>query len=288
MNFFKPKQAAPPPPPPPPHHLIHQAFTSLQTHLSNFLENFPTPPPIKSPPWARISNHNNGVNSTGFFSPNSNKISSGTSSSKNYAMTADAIEERLAGVPVYALSNGSQEFVLVSGVNTGKSLGLFCFSETDAETLLNQMKSMDSSMRSGSQVVAVALSKIFQLKVDGVALRLIPEASQIRNAVMERKKAGVLDESFSGVPVFQSKSLILRSQNKRYRPVFFRKEDLEKSLLRASRQQNRLNPSLREGDIQVAVLEDIIRGMKDNSASTWDDVVFVPPGFDVSTDPSQK
>ncbi|CAA3016675.1 Hypothetical predicted protein [Olea europaea subsp. europaea] len=253
MNFFKPKQAATPHPPPP-HHLLHQAFTSLQTHISNFLENLPTPPPIKSPPWARISNHSNGVNSTGFFFPNSNKNSSGTTSSKDYAMTADAIEERLAGVPVYALSNCSQEFVLVSGVNTGKNLGLFCFSESDAETLLNQMKSMDSSMRSGSQVVAVALSKIFQLKVDGVALRLIPEASQIQNAVMERKKAGVLDESFSGVPVFQSKSLILRSQNKRYRPVFFRKEDLEKSLLRASRQQHRLNPSLREGDIQVEFL----------------------------------
>ncbi|XP_022878864.1 protein TIC 22-like, chloroplastic [Olea europaea var. sylvestris] len=287
MNFFKPKQAAAPHPPPP-HHILHQAFSSLQTHISNFLENLPTPPPIKSPPWARISNHSNGVNSTGFFFPNSNKNSSGTTSSKNYAMTADAIEERLAGVPVYALSNGSQEFVLVSGVNTGKNLGLFCFSESDAETLLNQMKSMDSSMRTGSQVVAVALSKIFQLKVDGVALRLIPEASQIQNAVMERKKAGVLDESFSGVPVFQSKSLILRSQNKRYRPVFFRKEDLEKSLLRASRQQHRLNPSLREGDIQVAVLEDIIRGMKDNSSSTWDDVVFVPPGFDVSTDTSKQ
>ncbi|CAI9762817.1 unnamed protein product [Fraxinus pennsylvanica] len=286
MNFFKPKQAATSPPPPP-NHLLHQAFTSLQTHVSNFLENLPTPPPIKSPPWARISNQNNGVNSTGFFSPNSNKNSSGTTRSKSYAMTADAIEERLAGVPVYALTNGSQEFVLVSGVNTGKNLGLFCFSEADAETLLNQMKSMDSSMRSGSQVVAVALSKIFQLKVDGVALRLVPEAAQIRNAVMERKKAGVLDESFSGVPVFQSKSLILRSQNKRYRPVFFRKEDLEKSLSRASRQQHRLDPSLREGDIQVAVLEDIIQGMKDNSSSTWDDVVFVPPGFDVSTDQSK-
>ncbi|CAK9154054.1 unnamed protein product [Ilex paraguariensis] len=78
----------------------------------------------------------------------------------------------------------------------------------------------------------------------------------------ERLKAGFSDESFSGVPVFQSKSLILRSQNKRYRPVFFRKEDLEKSLLRASRQQKKLNPAFREGDIQVAVLEDIIQGMK--------------------------
>ncbi|XP_011101596.1 protein TIC 22-like, chloroplastic [Sesamum indicum] len=202
-------------------------------------------------------------------------------------MSAEAIEERLAGVPVYALSNG-EKFVLVSGTNTGKNLGLFCFSEADAETLLKHMKSVDPSMSSGSQVVAVALSKIFQLDVDGVALRLMPEASQIRNALMERKNAGISDESFAGVPVFQSKSLILRSQNKRYRPVFFRKEDLEKSLSRASNDQKQFNPSLRRGDIQVAVLEDIIQGMKDSSVSTWDDVVFIPPGFDVSTDPSRQ
>uniref|UniRef100_A0A5B7ADB9 Putative Tic22-like family protein isoform 1 n=1 Tax=Davidia involucrata TaxID=16924 RepID=A0A5B7ADB9_DAVIN len=203
-------------------------------------------------------------------------------------MSTEAIEERLAGVAVYALSNSSQEFVLVSGVNTGKSLGLFCFKEEDAEALLQQMISMDPGMRQGSKVVAVALNKVFQLKVDGVAFRLIPELSQIKNALGERQKAGFSDDSFSGVPVFQSRSLILRSQNKRYYPVFFRKEDLENSLLRASRQQKQLNPAFREGDIQVAVLEDIIQGMKDSTSSKWDDVVFIPPGFDVSTDPSQR
>ncbi|KAJ0093972.1 hypothetical protein Patl1_26166 [Pistacia atlantica] len=88
-----------------------------------------------------------------------------------------------------------------------------------------------------------------------------------------------------------SRSLVLRSQNKSYRPVFFRKEffqeDLEKSLHRASRQQNKLNPAFREGDIQVAVFEEIIKGMKESNNSTWNDVIFIPPGFDVSTVPTQ-
>lgn len=75
-------------------------------------------------------------------------------------MPASAIEERLAGVPVYALSNSSDEFVLVSGVRTGKSLGLFCLKKEDAETLLEQMKLMDPGMRQGSKVVAVALNKV--------------------------------------------------------------------------------------------------------------------------------
>ncbi|OAY80455.1 Protein TIC 22-like, chloroplastic [Ananas comosus] len=170
-----------------------------------------------------------------------------------------AIEERLAGVPVYALSNSAEEFVLVSGARTGKSLGLFCFSRGDAEALLEQMRSMNADMREGSKVVTVALNK-------------------------ERKKLGDISDGFPGVPVFQSRSLVLKSQNKRYRPFFFRKEDLEDSLSRASRQQRQLNPALRHGDIQVCALEEIINAMKDGSSSKWDDAVFIPPGFNVSTD----
>ncbi|XP_042515834.1 protein TIC 22-like, chloroplastic [Macadamia integrifolia] len=200
------------------------------------------------------------------------------------AMSTEAIEERLSGVPVYALSNSAEEFVLVSGVRTGKSLGLFCFKKEDAEALLEQMKSMDPGMRRGSKVVAVALNKVFQLKVEGVAFRFIPDSSQIKNALKERQKAGFSEDGFSGVPVFQSRSLILKSQNKRYRPVFFRKEDLENSLLRASQQQKQLNPAFKQGDIQVAVLEEIIQGMKESSNSKWEDVVFIPPGFDISVD----
>ncbi|XP_009765040.1 protein TIC 22-like, chloroplastic [Nicotiana sylvestris] len=275
MNIFKPKQSSSSSAAPP-HLQLQQSFKNLQTHFSNFLQTtFPQLNTLNSSqnsqnPWAKIGVNNNNSNSV-----------------KKQSLSTEAIEERLAGVPVYALSNASEEFVLVSGVSTGKNLGLFCFSEADAEALRQQMESMDPTMRNGSRVVPVALNKVFQLKVDGVAFRLIPEASQVKNAMKERERTGTSDESFYGVPVFQSRSLILRSQNKRYRPVFFRKEDLENSLVRASQQQGRLNPALK-GDIQVAVLEDIIQGMKDTSTSKWDDVVFVPPGFDVSTDPSQK
>ncbi|XP_057773373.1 protein TIC 22-like, chloroplastic [Salvia miltiorrhiza] len=284
MNFFKPKDTRQPAAPPPsPQLLLHRAVTSLQTHFSTILNNLQTNPPLRNPFFARISDENNTVQSK--VSPTN---SSSNLTAKNCAMSPEAIEERLAGVPVYALSNGAEEFVLVSGAQSRRDLGLFFFTEADAEALLKHMKSVDSSMSSGSQVVPVALSKVFDLKVNGVALRLLPEASQIKNALQERKRVGLEDESFRGVPVFQSKSLVLRSQNKTYRPVFFRKEDLEKSLSRASRDQKQANPSLRRGDVQVAVLEDIIRGMKDTAESSWDDVVFIPPGFEVSSSPSRQ
>ncbi|CAK7348105.1 unnamed protein product [Dovyalis caffra] len=199
----------------------------MDTLISRFNPN----PPLssKNPSWARIPNEP-------------------ITQSAAY-MSTEAIEERLAGVPVYALSNSNEEFVLVSGLSTGKSLGLFCFKQEDAEALLDQMKSMDPGMRKGAR-------------------KLIPEPSQVKNALMERERAGLLDNGFSGVPVFQ--------------------EDLEKSLSRASREQHKLNPAFRQGDIEVAVFEEIIKSMKEGSTTTWDDVVFIPPGLDVSATPPQQ
>ncbi|KAL1148825.1 hypothetical protein V6Z11_A10G151800 [Gossypium hirsutum] len=255
----------------PPLQDLQQAFSNIQTHCSSLFRQTQNqlmdafnstfshfnPPSFspKGPVFARIAD--------------SSKTQIALSKKNGDAMPAEKLEERLAGVPVYALSNSEEEFVLVSGVSTKKSLGLLCFKKEDAEALLEQMKNMDPGMRKGgSKVVAVALNKVVQLQVAGVALRLVPESTQIKNAL-------------------RSRSLVLRSQNKSYRPVFFRKEDLEQSLLRASRDQNQLNPAFRPGDIQVAVFEDIIKGMKDTSTLNWDDVVFIPPGFDVSTDPTQ-
>ncbi|PON95513.1 Tic22-like [Trema orientale] len=261
---------------------LQSTLSDLQNHAKNAfaagISRFqPGPSSGLNPVWARIDRP------TRFAAgPNSRPRRPQT------GMSTEAIEERLAGVPVYALSNSAEEFVLVSGASSGKSLGLFCFKKEDAEALLEQIESLDPRMRSGSKVVAVALNKVFQLKVDGVSFRLIPETSQVKNALKEREKAGVTDDGFPGVPVFQSKSLILRSQNKSYRPVFFRKEDLEKSLIRASREQGRLNPGFRPGQIEVAVLEEVIKGMKESSTSKWDDVVFIPPGFDVSADPTDE
>ncbi|CAK9154053.1 unnamed protein product [Ilex paraguariensis] len=197
MNFFKGKQpqqvspsSAPPPQPerqsPETHFFFQQAFTNLQTHCSNFLQNHHQ---LLKPHLVSLKTHlENHVKNPNFVryrarEPLWARITEKAPGSGTVAMSTEAIEERLAGVPVYALSNSSEEFVLVSGVGSGKSLGLFCVKEEDAESLLEHMKSMDPGMREGSKVVAVALNKVFQLKVDGVAFRLIPESSQVKNAL---------------------------------------------------------------------------------------------------------
>ncbi|CAH8314358.1 unnamed protein product [Eruca vesicaria subsp. sativa] len=266
---------------PSPHHPnIFSALDSLRSQAKQALDSRISRCHARPPVWARISDDGGKTHLEAAVAAPARRSS---------GLSADDMEERLAGVPVYALSNSNEEFVLVSGTSTGKSLGLLFCKEEDAEALLRQMKIMDPRMKKeGSKVVALALSKVFQLKVNGVAFRLIPESTQVKNALKERKTAGFTDDDFNGVPVFQSKSLILRSDNKSYRPVFFRKEDLEKSLTRASRQQNRLNPALKPGDIQVEVFEEIVKGMKESATSNWDDIVFIPPGFEVSAEEAKE
>lgn len=55
------------------------------------------------------------------------------------AMGTEQVARRLDGVPVYTVSNSANEFVLISDLNSSKSLGLFCFREADASALLAQV-----------------------------------------------------------------------------------------------------------------------------------------------------
>lgn len=55
------------------------------------------------------------------------------------AMSTEQVSKRLDGVPVYTVSNSANEFVLVSDINSQKSLGIFCFRQEDAEALLSQV-----------------------------------------------------------------------------------------------------------------------------------------------------
>ena len=152
MNFFSKSRNNSPPPPP--HQLLHQAFSSLQTNLSNFFHNPINPffsPSPHPPPFAQISTTIN---------PPNNLTTNNNNSLKNQSLSIDDIEERLSGIPVFALSNNSQEFALISGSNTDMSLGLFCFGEDDVKSLIYHMESMGPFMRNGSKVVPVSLNTI--------------------------------------------------------------------------------------------------------------------------------
>ncbi|KAK3016041.1 hypothetical protein RJ639_007684 [Escallonia herrerae] len=156
---------SPTPQPQPPQFSLQEALTNFRNHFNPFSVKTHLESALKN-----LKNHaQNNLSASGSRGNNPiwARISEkyGSPPPSNLSMSTEAIEERLAGVPVYALSNSFEEFVLISGANTRKSIGLFCFKEEDAETLLAQMKSMDPDMRKGSRVVAVALNKMLPLNV---------------------------------------------------------------------------------------------------------------------------
>ncbi|CAM6096336.1 unnamed protein product [Calypogeia fissa] len=198
------------------------------------------------------------------------------------AMSTEQVSKRLDGVPVYTVSNSANEFILISDVNSQKSLGIFCFRQQDAEALLSQVRDREPSLGRGAKVVAVSLDKVYQLSTEGIAFRFLPDPRQVKNALESTSKSGETRKAFDGVPVFQSDNLILRSNNRRFCPIFFCKEDLDRALSRAFKQQQRVNPALKvNSDIQVGSFEDVLKRMESNEEDTgWGDIVFIPPGID--------
>eukprot|EP00850_Spirogloea_muscicola_P004434 SM000019S04978 [mRNA] locus=s19:297433:299894:+ [translate_table: standard] len=218
-------------------------------------------------------------------------------------MSVDQVSKRLAGVPVYTVSNASNEFVLVSDMTSQKSLGIFCFRQEDAQALLLQVKDREPSLGRGARIVAVSLDKVYKLNAEGISFRFLPDPLQIKNALEVRAKVGSGSRDFDGVPLFQASSIQTISSSEATiadtapsssarmhntsswvsgAAFVDLQEDLEQALLRAFKQQKRTNPSMRVNtDIQVGSFEDVLKRMEGNEEdSGWGDIVFIPPGMD--------
>ncbi|KAL5705756.1 Protein TIC 22 [Ranunculus cassubicifolius] len=187
------------------------------------------------------------------------------------ALSTDYVAKTLAGTAVYTVSNSNNEFVLISDPGNIKALGLLCFRQEDAETLLAQVQLKQPVLGRGARVVPITLDQVYMLKVEGIAFRFLPDPAQIRNAL--ELKASDVKTGFDGVPVFQSDLLVVKKKNKRYCPIYFQKEDIEKELSKVSRSRGS-TPS-----IQVGSLEDVLKKMEmSEKNSGWEDLIFIPPG----------
>ncbi|KAF6139091.1 hypothetical protein GIB67_010817 [Kingdonia uniflora] len=190
------------------------------------------------------------------------------------ALSADYVAKTLAGTCVYTVSNSNNEFVLVSDPNSVKSLGILCFRHEDAEALLAQVQLKQPGVGRGARVVPITLDQVYMLKVEGIAFRFLPDPAQIRNAL--ELKAADLRNGFDGVPVFQSDLLVVKKKNKRFCPIYFQKEDIEKELSKVSRASRGSGISQH---IMVGSLEDVLKKMEVNEKNSgWEDLIFIPPG----------
>ncbi|XP_074579286.1 protein TIC 22, chloroplastic [Curcuma longa] len=191
------------------------------------------------------------------------------------ALSADYVAKTLAGTAVYTVSNSNNEFVLISDPNNSfRSLGILCFRQEDAQTLLAQVKLRQPILGRGAKVVPITLDQVYMLKVEGIAFRFLPDPLQIKNALTLRPVG--ISNGFDGVPVFQSDLLIVKKKNKRYCPIYFQKEDIERELLKASKASR--GSGLYQ-NIMVGSLEDVLKKMEMNDKNSgWDDLIFIPPG----------
>ncbi|KAK9271162.1 hypothetical protein L1049_026751 [Liquidambar formosana] len=190
------------------------------------------------------------------------------------ALSSDHVAKTLAGTAVYTVSNSNNEFVLISDPNALKSIGLLCFRQEDAEAFLAQVRLRKRELRSEARVVPITLDQVYMLKVEGIAFRFLPDPVQIKNAL--ELKASDIKSGFDGVPVFQSDLLVVKRKNKRYCPIYFRKEDIEKELSKVSRASR--GPGVSQ-HIMVGSLEDVLKKMEmSEKNSGWEDLIFIPPG----------
>ncbi|XWS24246.1 hypothetical protein CRYUN_Cryun28dG0084600 [Craigia yunnanensis] len=158
-----------------------------------------------------------------------------------------------------------------SHINGAKSIGLLCFRQEDAEAFLAQVRLRRRELRSNDKVVPITLDQVYSLKVEGITFRFLPDPIQIKNAL--ELKAGDIKSGFDGVP---SDLLVVRKKNKRFCPLYFIKEDIEKELskvLRASK-----GPAASQ-HIMVGSLQDVLKKMEmSEKNSGWEDLIFIPPG----------
>ncbi|WOK92208.1 protein TIC 22, chloroplastic [Canna indica] len=189
------------------------------------------------------------------------------------SLSPDYVAKTLAGTAVYTVSNSNNEFVLLSDPsNSLRSLGILCFRQEDAQTLLAQVQLRQPILGRGARVVPITLDQVYMLKVEGISFRFLPDPLQIKNALA--LKSSDVSRAFDGVPVFQSDLLVVKKKNKRYCPIYFQKEDIERELLKVSKASRGSSQN-----IMVGSLEDVLKKMEMNSKdSGWDDLIFIPPG----------
>ncbi|KAL6546230.1 Protein TIC 22, chloroplastic [Orobanche minor] len=197
-----------------------------------------------------------------------------TSSASETSLNSEYVAGRLVGTSVYTVSNTNNEFVLLSDPHGVKSIGLLCFRKEDAETFLAQVRSRRGELKGGAKVVPISLDQVYMLKVEGIAFRFLPDPAQIKHALELR--ASETKSGFDGVPVFQSDLLVVKKKNKRYCPIYFQKEDIEKALSTVSRVSR--GPGVNR-HIMVGSLEDVLKKMEiSGNNSGWEDLIFIPPG----------
>ncbi|KAL3625154.1 hypothetical protein CASFOL_030608 [Castilleja foliolosa] len=120
----------------------------------------------------------------------------------NHGMSTGEIKRRMGGVPIFRVSNYAEDVpVHVSG-----EFNLCFISKKDAKTFLDKLKT-ENNLPSDFRVIYNPLGDLLLNEENVIPIRLVPESSQIKNALQVKEKDNKhtpdKNSSFTGVPVFK-------------------------------------------------------------------------------------
>lgn len=149
------------------------------------------------------------------------------------------LSEKLAQVPVFAVTNASGQPYLANMDGSGSQVGLIFFSHEDALKMLKDMQKNPGA--SDARVYIMGLDKAYEMvkakpTPSGIrsssgeeltmVFRFYPDSRQVKVAENLARKLR-LKPSADGVPVFVAKGLTLRKGTENVVPLFLTKEDLD-------------------------------------------------------------
>lgn len=150
-----------------------------------------------------------------------------------------SVSEKLAQVPVFAVTNASGQPYLANMDGSGSQIGLIFFSHEDALNMLRDMQANPGAQ--DARVYIMGLDKAYEMvkskpTPSGIrgqsgeeltmVFRFFPDSKQVKLAQGILRKNRIR-QSVEGVPVFVAKGLTLRKGSENVVPLFLTKEDLD-------------------------------------------------------------
>ncbi|KAL3628354.1 hypothetical protein CASFOL_027400 [Castilleja foliolosa] len=149
----------------------------------------------------------------------------------DHGLSAGEIKRRMVGIPVYKLSTYSEDDAFViSDHDDRKTVSFYFISKPDALDFFDTTK-LHYDLGKDWRIFDTPLSDVYILLIRKgkgfrVLARLVPESSQIKNAIEEKKDMSASDDNiFTGVPVFKPSKLRLHATKtgEKFCPAYLRK-----------------------------------------------------------------
>lgn len=197
-----------------------------------------------------------------------------------------SVAEKLAQVPVFAVTNASGQPYLANMDGSGSQIGLIFFSHEDALKMLKDMQANPGAQ--DARVYIMGLDKAYEMVkskptpsgirgANGEELtmvfRFFPDSKQVKMAQSLLRKLRNR-QAVEGVPVFVAKGLTLRKGSENIVPLFLTKEDLDSAWAKLRETQKDL-PSM--PTIEIGNLLYCISQLSSGEHPELSNIGFFPP-----------